>query len=134
MTMNLQSGSLIFDVSGRDLLITRDFSAAELKERRQRIAAQMEAGSKLLIAGAPPVPEDRQVQDANFYYFCGLDIPHSYLLVEGQTARTTVFLPSRDVMDGLVEDKLGFEDADYIRVRLELDMVEPSTSLADALR
>ena len=132
--MILQSSSLIFDVAPRDLLITRDFTAAELKERRHRIASQMEAGSKLLIAGAPPVPDDRTVQDANFYYFCGLDVPHSYLLIDGQTARTTVYVPSRDLMDGLAEDKLGFEDATFIRERLDLDGVEPSTKLTAALQ
>ncbi len=130
----MNTKSVTLDVRPRDLLITRDFTAAELKERRQRIASQIEEGAKLLIVGAPPVPEDRLVQDANFYYFCGLDVPHSYLLIEGKTGHTTVYLPSRDVMDGAAEDKLGFEDADYIRTRLDVEKAEPRSKLTEALQ
>jgi Xaa-Pro aminopeptidase len=130
----MRSQHVIFDVCGRDLLITRDFTAAELKARRQRIAAELEPGSRLLIAGAPPVPHDHPLQDAIFYYFCGLEMPHAYLLIEGGTGRSVVYLASRDIIDGNREDKLGHEDADFIRARLDLDGVEPNTALTGALR
>jgi Xaa-Pro aminopeptidase len=127
--------SRIFDVSGRDLWFSRDFSGAEFKARRQIIASQIGEGAHLLIASAPPMPGDVAIQDALFYYFCGLETPHSYLLVDGKDGRTTLFLPSRETMAGpVVEDKLGFEDADLIKQRLGVEAVRSSTELTAALR
>lgn len=125
--------SLMFDKRPVDLLFTQDFTAEELKNRRLHIAGEIGEGTHLLIAGAPPVPCDALVQDANFYYFCGLDVPQSYLLIEGGTGRTTVFLPTRTLMDGFPEDCLGFEDADVIAERLNLEGALPVSDLTAAL-
>lgn len=125
--------SIITDVCGRDLLFSHDFTAAEFVDRRRIIAGKIGAKAHLLIAAAPPVPGDVPVQDANFYYFCGLETCHSYLLVDGKNGHTTLFLPSRDTMDGEAEDKLGFEDAELIRQRLQIEEVQPSSALTAAL-
>ena len=124
---------LFNDISGRDLLFTRDFTAQELKARRQTIAGKMGEGAHLLIAGAPPTPGGRPVQDASFYYFCGLETRHSYLLLDGKDAHTTLFLPSRETMAGEDANKLGFEDAELIKQRLQVDAVVASTELTAAL-
>jgi len=60
---------LITDISGVDLLFSRDFPAGELASRRRTIAGRIGPQAHLLIASAPPVPGDVPVQDANFYYF-----------------------------------------------------------------
>ncbi len=125
--------SLIHDISGRDLLFTRDFTAEELKSRRQTVAGKIGEGSHLLIASAPPVANGRPVQDALFYYFCGLETCHSYLLVDGKDGHTTLFLPSRETMAGEDANKLGFEDAELIKQRLQVDAVVASTELTAAL-
>ena len=122
------------DCSGRDLLFTADFTAEELAERRQRIASQIGEGGHLLIAGAPPVPTDIAIQDANFYYFCGLETVHSYLLVDGGSGRTRLFLPSRDTMDGEKHNRLGFEDAELINDRLGISEVVSTAELTAALQ
>lgn len=125
--------SKMFDKQPVDLLFTQDFTAEELRNRRLRIAGEIGEDAHVLIAGAPPVPYDVLVQDANFYYFCGLDVPQSYLLIEGGTGRTTVFLPSRTLMAGFPEDCLGFEDAPLIADRLKLDAALPASELTAAL-
>jgi len=125
---------LIVDKPPVDLLFTPDFTADELRERRQTIAASIGPGAHLLLAAAPPVPDDRTIQDANFYYFSGLEVPHSYLLVEGGSGRSTVFLPSRSAMAGTDENCLGFEDAISVAERLGLDEARPSTELNAALQ
>ncbi len=124
---------LITDISGVDLLFSRDFPAGELASRRRTIAGRIGPQAHLLIASAPPVPGDVPVQDANFYYFCGLETVHSYLLIDGKDGRTRLFLPSRDTMEGEPEDKLGFEDADMIRAHLQIDEVLPSSALTATL-
>lgn len=129
----MQPAGRITDISGRDLLFSRDFTAGEFESRRRQIAQAIGAGACLLVPSAPPVPGDVPVQDAVFYYFCGLETCHAYLLVEGGSGRSTVFLPSRDAMEGLPEDKLGFEDADLIKQRLSVAAVVSSAELATAL-
>jgi Xaa-Pro aminopeptidase len=125
--------SFIPDRHPRDLFFTPDFSAEELRSRRERIAAQIGADAHLLIAGAPPVPNDFPTQDALFYYFCGLETVHSYLLIEGGTGRTRLFLPSRDTVAGEPQNRLGFEDAALICDRLKIEEVGPTTALTGAL-
>lgn len=124
---------LIHDLSGRDLLFSRDFTAEEFASRRMRMADALGREAHLLVAGAPPVPGYLPVQDANFHYFCGLETCHSYLLLEGGTGRTTLFLPSRDTMEGEPQNRLGFEDADLIRQRLSVEAVVSSAGLTAAL-
>ena len=121
------------DRSGRDVLFTPDFTPNELSQRRHTIAATVGAGAHLLIASAPPVPHDERVQDANFYYFTGLGTCHTFLLVDGGSGRSRLFLPSRDTMDGEPGNRLGFEDADLIRERVGVDEVAATTELAAAL-
>ncbi|NCQ33106.1 MAG: aminopeptidase P family protein, partial [Armatimonadetes bacterium] len=125
--------NLVTDLSGIDLLFTRDFTVAECAARRQAIAGKIGPGAHLLIPSAPPVPGDVPLQDANFYYFCGLETVHSYLLIDGKDGRTRLFLPARETMEGDPGDKLGFEDAGMIRQRLQVDEVFPSSALTGAL-
>lgn len=122
------------DISGRDLFFTQDFTADELAGRRQHIADQIGAGSSLLLVSAPPVPHDYPYQEANFYYFTGIETVHSYLLVEGGTGRSQLFVPSRDTIDGEEFNRLGFEDADLIKERLKFDSVASTEALSDALK
>ena len=117
-----------------DLFFTPDFTAEELATRRQRIAAEIDPEARLLIAAAPPVPHDHPMQDASFYYFAGMETCHSYLLVDGGTGKSQLFLPSRDTIDGLPENKLGFEDAQLIKDRMGFDHVGPTTELTGALQ
>ena len=131
--LSAEARAAFLDIGGRDLLFSRDFTAEELKVRRQVIAGKIGDGAHLLIVGAPPVPSDAKTQDANFYYFCGLDTCQSYLLIDGHDAHTTIFLPSRDTMDGELENKLGFEDSDLIRRRLQVECVLPLIEMTAAL-
>jgi Xaa-Pro aminopeptidase len=59
-----------------------DFTIAELAARRQRLAADLEPGAVALIPGAG-APEGSFVfrQFNSFYYFCGVEVPHAYLLL-----------------------------------------------------
>ncbi|MBI1337011.1 MAG: M24 family metallopeptidase [Phycisphaera sp.] len=121
------------DTPGRDLFFTPDFTAEELAQRRQRAAQAIGHDAVLLIPGAPPVATDFPTQDAVFYYLSGMETVHAYLIIEGGSGRTRVFLPSRNTLEGELHNKLGFEDADLIRDRMKFDEVLPSTELTAAL-
>jgi Xaa-Pro aminopeptidase len=68
----------------------------EFKRRRDQLCTHI-GSAHALIAGAP-APNDhnpfRQYND--FYYFCGIEVPQSYLLIDGATGYTTLFLPGAD--------------------------------------
>jgi len=123
----------VCDVAPVDLLFTLDFTSDELKSRREYIASKIGPEAHLLIIGAPPPAGDVTTQDANFYYFSGLETCQSYLLIRGVDAHTTLFLPSRDTMPGESENKLGFEDGELICRRLQIQDVLPLEDMTSAL-
>ncbi len=124
----------VIDAPQIELFFTPDFTAEELSGRRAAIAGTIGDGAHLLVASAPPMPYTLKLQDANFYYFSGLDTCHSYLLVEGGSGRSTLFLPSRDTMSGELADRLGFEDVDLIRSRTGVEEVAASSEMASRLQ
>ena len=73
-----------------------DFSIEELRARRQAVCDAI-GDATALIVGAPAsegtVPF-RQYND--FYYLCGVEVPHAYLALDGATGRTTLFLPESE--------------------------------------
>jgi len=120
--------------TGLDTLFTPDFSKEELKERRERIARVIGPDAKLLICGAPPHHSEMLMQDATFYYFTGLETAHSYIIVDGGTGHTQLFMPTRDKVHGEDSNKLGFEDEDLIKERLGFDNIAPTTEVTAALQ
>ena len=68
-------------------------------------------GSPCCKGPEPPAGSSlfRQVND--FYYLCGVEIPHSYLLIDGVTGRSTLYLPHRDAMEVSDGPRIASEDA-----------------------
>ena len=119
--------------TGKELLFSRDFRKEELASRRKQLAAHIDSDAKILILGAPAQASHLASQDATFYYFTGLDVLRSYLLIDGKDGHSTLFLPPRDAMDGDPWDKVGFEDAEMVQERLAVDAVKPADQLTAAL-
>ena len=88
---------LIHALAQEASLYQTDFPAAEFQERRSRVFDRIGINAMAVIQGAP-VPEGFGVfrQSNEFYYFCGIETPHAYLLLDGRSRRTTLFLPHRD--------------------------------------
>lgn len=119
--------------NGQDRLFTRDFTAEELKGRRRKIAELIGKDAFLLIPSAPAQNGHTASQDATFYYFTGLDVLQSFLLIRGGDGYSTVFLPSRDEIEGESTDRLGFEETDMLKTRLGFEQVRPVNQMTDAL-
>ena len=51
-------------------------------------------------------------QTNEFYYLCGIEVPHSYLVLDGVTGRSTLYLPHRDAMEVHDGPRLAAEDAE----------------------
>jgi Xaa-Pro aminopeptidase len=74
-----------------------DFPAEEFASRRHKVLDAIGPQALALIQGAPGVDGFKVFRQSNeFYYLSGLESPHAYLVLDGRTRRTTLFLPHRN--------------------------------------
>ena len=114
-------------------LVSQDFDKNEFHERCQRVADCIGKGAAALLQGAPRPPSAHPefAQSKVFYYMCGIKIERSYLLIEGRSGKTTLFVPA----DGICNVRGGVlqEDAKSAIVKetaideiLTLEDLEPA--------
>lgn len=127
MTDQFDAATLFEPVAG---LFQRNFPPEELAERRRRIFAQIGDGVALLqgAGAAGGVSLFRQTND--FYYLCGIEVPHSYLLLDGATGRSTVYLPHRDAIEVHEGPRLAAEDAETAVAMTGVDTVASTESMS----
>ncbi|NQT86008.1 aminopeptidase P family protein [bacterium] len=71
-----------------------DFTAEEFRARRQRILDTIGDEAVALVQGADYPPGLYAFRQYNeFYYLCGIEVAHAYLLMNGKTGKSTLFLP-----------------------------------------
>lgn len=76
---------------------TQDFPPGEFAARRARVYDAIGSSALALVQGAPsPVGYVRFRQSNEFYYLCGVETPHAYLLLDGSLRRATLYLPHRN--------------------------------------
>jgi Xaa-Pro aminopeptidase len=74
-----------------------DFSTEEFQTRWKRVFERIGEHAIAIVAGAPQangfiVPR----QSNEFYHLCGIETPHSYLILDGRDRKVTLFLPPRN--------------------------------------
>lgn len=117
-----------------DHLVSQDFDGAEFLERRQRIAAAIGPKASALLQGAPrpASPHPAFAQSKVFYYLCGILIERSYLLIHGEGAKSTLFVPR----EGICNVKGGTLDEatrSAICERMAIDGIETVDALGPVL-
>ena len=71
-----------------------DFSSEEFVARRKRVLEALGEDGVALIQGGPKEPAHDVFRQTNdFYYLCGVEVPHSYLLIDGRTRESSLFVP-----------------------------------------
>ncbi|MFQ5742094.1 MAG: aminopeptidase P N-terminal domain-containing protein [Acidobacteriota bacterium] len=137
LTAVLLSGVLVGSiVAAQDApLFNNDFPAEEFIARRQALYDAIGVDGLALVQGAPtPVGYVRFRQSNEFYYLCGLETPHAYLLLDGASRRTSLYLPDRDDRRERTEGKiLTAEDVELIRKLTGVDEVHETDRLSDHL-
>ena len=111
-------------------LFTSDFPPEEFAARRAKVYDAIGAEGLALVQGAP-APEGylRFRQSNDFYYLCGVEVPHAYLLLDGASRRATLFLPHRNERRERSEGKLlSADDAELVTKLSGVDTVS-STDL-----
>jgi Xaa-Pro aminopeptidase len=116
-------------------LFTSDFPPGEFAARRAKVYEAIAKDGIALVPGAP-APEGylRFRQSNDFYYLCGVEVPHAYLLLDGASRRATLFLPHRNERRERSEGKLlSAEDAELVLKLSGADAVLGTDLLGQAL-
>jgi Xaa-Pro aminopeptidase len=94
-------------------LFTQDFTPEEFASRRDRVFDAIGPQGVALVQGEPsPRGYTRFRQSNEFYYLTGIEVPHAYVLMDGASRSTTLYLPHRDERRERGEGKmLSAEDA-----------------------
>jgi len=116
-------------------LFTSDFPPEEFAARRAAVYDAIGKEAVAILQGAPsPVGYTRFRQTNELYYLCGIEVPHAYLLLDGDKRRATVYLPHRNEAREKAEGKLlSAEDADLVRKLTGLEDVFATEMLAEHL-
>ena len=74
-----------------------DFPVEELAARRNHVLDAIGPQAIAVLQGAAGVDGFKVFRQSNeFYYLTGVETPHAYLVLDGRTRRTTLFLPRRN--------------------------------------
>ena len=129
------AGAVVRSQAGRAQFSTA-FTREEFAGRRARIADTIGPRAVALVQGAPSVHSSAIFRQSNeFFYVTGVTVPQSYLLIDGATKRSTLYLPHRDERRAATEgDLLTAEDADAVVTLTGIEQVRPIDQLADRLK
>ena len=116
-------------------LFTTDFPAEEFARRRAAVYDAIGREAVAVLQGAPgPVGFTRFRQSNEFYYLCGVEVPHAYLLLDGESRRTILYLPHRNNSRERSEGKLlSAEDAELVVKLTGVELVVGTDVLAEHL-
>jgi len=97
-------------------LFTTDFPPQEFAARRNKVFDQIGPDAVVLLQGEPTQRGYTRFRQSNeFYYLTGIEVPHAYLLMDGRSRRSTLFLPHVDAPRDAREGKLlSAEDTELV--------------------
>ena len=109
-----------------------DFTAAEFAARRAKIYDAIGTQAIAVVQGASGVPGFSVFRQSNdFYYLCGVESAHAYLLLNGRSRTATLYLPHRDAGRERSEGKiLSVEDSALVTRLTGVTQVKGLESLA----
>ena len=112
-----------------------EFSVENFSERRGKIFNAIGNNAVALVQGSGGLPGFSVFRQSNsFYYLCGLETAHAYLLLNGKNKKTTLYLPHRDEGRERGEGKvLTAEDADLVKQLTGVDRVRGLEFLSNDL-
>ena len=109
-----------------------DFSKEEFATRRARVYDAVGTAGIAVVLGSSGVPGFSLIRQSNdFYYLSGVESAHAYLLLNGRTRRSTLYLPNRDDARERSEGKiLSVEDSLLLIQLTGIDRVRSLDGLA----
>lgn len=114
-----------------DIKDTQDFPAEEFVARRERIYDAIGEGSLALLRAEEPSRGYVNFRQSNqFFYCCGLVTPQSYLVIDGRTHTSALYLPLRGKAQIGEGAPPGLEDAELVMALTGVEAVYPVSELA----
>ncbi len=112
-----------------------DFSIADFEARRTKIFDEIGNNAIALIQSATSVAGFKVFRQSNtFYYLCGLEEGHAYLLLNGKNRTSTIYLPHREEARERSQGKiLSAEDVDLVIELTGVNRVRPLEFLGNDL-
>ena len=94
-----------------------DFPPEEYHARWHQIFDRIGPLGVAIIQGAPKTNGFVLPRQTNeFYYLCGIETPHAYLILSGKDRKATLFLPPRDARLESAEGKvISADDAELVK-------------------
>jgi Xaa-Pro aminopeptidase len=116
-------------------MVQADFPKAEFQSRRERVYQAIRPEAAVLVRGSPKNPShDLFRQNNDFYYLCGVEVPHAYLLLDGTSQSSTLFLAHQSIGQKEGEGEiLSAQNAELTQELTGVDRVLGIESLAQAL-
>jgi Xaa-Pro aminopeptidase len=116
-------------------LFTENFTAEEFSARRDKVFDAIGKNAIAVLQGEPsPRGYTRFRQSNEFFYLTGIEVPHAYLLLDGASRRTTLYLPHRNEGRERGEGKmLSAEDHELITKNTGIQSVYGSELMAEHL-
>lgn len=104
-----------------------DFSPEEFSARRARVMESIGNQAIAVIQGAPDVDGFKIFRQSNtMYYLSGIETAHSYLVIDGRSGRSTLYMPHEDrAREGGEGNTLAAEDVDEVIRLTGVDNVYP---------
>ncbi len=126
---------ILFTVSLNILSAEGYFSAEEFKNRRSRLAREMEPGSIAVLQGAPTETGYVKFRQYNeFFYLTGIETPHAYLLIKGESGESSLYLPhNNDRRERSEGPLLSAEDTEAVQALNGVDHVYSTEDMGEHL-
>ncbi len=113
---------------------TPDFPPQEFAARRAKMYDAIGEGFALVQGAPSPAGYTRFRQSNEFYYLCGVEVPHAYLLLNAAQRTAALYLPHRNEGRERAEGKLlSAEDAELVKRLSGVDAVYGLELLAEHL-
>lgn len=109
------------------------FPPEEFKARWQKLFDRIGDKSFAIVQGAGLARGFTMPRQSNeFYYLCGIETPHSYILLDGRTRKVTLLLPPRNERLERSEGKvLSADDAELVQKLTGVDVVASTQNMND---
>ena len=110
-----------------------DFPPEEFHARWARVYDRIGDQAVVVMQGVPRTPGFTFPRQTNeFYYLCGIETPHTYLLLDGRTRQATLYLPPRDERLEATEGKvLSSDDAAEVQRLTGAERVLSNSEMKD---
>jgi Xaa-Pro aminopeptidase len=110
-----------------------DFPPEEFKARWEKVFTKIGERGAAIVQGVPQtngfiVPR----QSNEFYYLCGVETPHSYLVLDGKTKKVTLYLPPTNRRLESAEGRvLSADDAELVKKLTGVDEVKSNRAMKE---